>query len=54
MSKHKVKSPLRLDGKDYAPGKTVELTDEQAEQLAAAGTIEPKAEGDTKSDKDKK
>lgn len=46
MPKYKVKSLLRHDGKDYAPGKAVELTEEQAEQLAASGTIEPKADKD--------
>lgn len=54
MAKYKVKTPLRHDGKDYAPGKLVELTDELAETLAASGTIEGKDDVEPKTDKDKK
>jgi len=41
MAKYIVKSPLNHDGKLYELGKTIELTEEQAEPLLAVKTIEP-------------
>lgn len=43
MPKYTVKSPLRHDGKDYAPGKPVEMPEEAAERLVADGVLEPAA-----------
>jgi len=45
MAKYTVKSPLKLDGKRYEPGKTVEIKDDRAdliEPLVAAGILEAK------------
>jgi hypothetical protein len=41
---HKVKTPVRHDGDDYAPGETITLTEEQA---AAMGNdvVEPIRDG---------
>jgi hypothetical protein len=37
--KYKVVTPIGMHGKDYAPGKTIELTDAEAEAMPWA--IEP-------------
>lgn len=41
--KYIVKEPLNHDQKEYAIGKSVELTDEQAEALLAVSVIEAPA-----------
>jgi hypothetical protein len=40
MPKYTVKDSLNHDQKDYAIGKTVEMTEEAAEALLAVGVIE--------------
>jgi hypothetical protein len=40
--KYKVVTPIGMHGKDYAPGKTIELTDAEAEAMPWA--IEPIAQ----------
>jgi hypothetical protein len=39
MAGYPVIEPLRHDGRDYAPGDVVELTDEQAEPMRQSGVI---------------
>lgn len=46
--KFKVKSTLHHDGKEYAPGSTVELSEEEAAQVQDA--VEP-IDGDAKAEK---
>jgi hypothetical protein len=38
-----VESPLRHDGKDYAPGKKVDLEDDDAKQLIADKVVKDPA-----------
>lgn len=44
MERYIVTSPVRHDGKDYAVGKVIELSEEQAAALIAAGAVRPAAE----------
>ena len=45
MPKLVVKSNIRHDGEDYAPGETIEVSAKHAEALVASGAVvNPKAE----------
>lgn len=47
-----VKSPIRHNGKDFAPGKMLELPDEQVAPLLAVGAVEkPGKDGQAKDSK---
>jgi hypothetical protein len=46
MPKFKVKTPVRHNGDDFAPGETIDLTQKQAEEMGAdvVESISSKAE----------
>lgn len=52
--KYPVTTPVRHDGKDYAPGDQIDLDARQAEALLAAGAIAEPQKVEQKKHKDEK
>lgn len=54
MPKFIVKTPINHNGKPYAPGKIIDLADDDAASLLAADAIEPSNKPARKEEKEKK